>query len=37
MIESAAEGDRMDGGAHRTPAGVRFAFRSAVLSAVKPT
>jgi hypothetical protein len=36
MIESTVEGDKMDVGAHWTPEGVRFAFRSAVLSAVKP-
>jgi ubiquinone/menaquinone biosynthesis C-methylase UbiE len=36
MIESTVEGDKMDVGAHWTPGGVRFAFRSAVLSAVKP-
>ena len=37
MIESTVEGDKMDVGAHWTPGGVRFAFRSAVLSAVKPS
>jgi hypothetical protein len=36
MIEATVEGDKMDVGAHWTPEGVRFAFRSAVLSAVKP-
>ena len=36
MIESTVAGDKMDVGAHWTPEGVRFAFRSAVLSAVKP-
>lgn len=35
MIESTAEGDTMDAGAHWTPDGVKFAFRSAVFSAVK--
>ena len=35
MIESTVAGDKMDVGAHWTPEGVRFAFRSAVLSAVK--
>ena len=35
MIESTVQGDKMDVGAHWTPEGVRFAFRSAVLSAVK--
>jgi hypothetical protein len=33
MIESTVEGDKMDVGAHWTPEGVRFGFRSAVLSA----
>ena len=36
MIEASIDGDTMDTGAHWTPQGVRFAFRSAVLSAVKP-
>jgi SAM-dependent methyltransferase len=36
MIEATVEGDRMGAGVHWTPQGVRFAFRSAVLSAVKP-
>jgi len=36
MIEATVAGDKMDVGAHWTPEGVRFAFRSAVLSAVKP-
>ena len=36
MIEATVEGDTMDVGARWTPEGVRFAFRSAVLSAVKP-
>ena len=31
------EGDTMDVGARWTPEGVRFVFRSAVLSAVKPS
>jgi SAM-dependent methyltransferase len=33
MIEASVEGDKMDISAHWTPKGVRFAFRSAVLSA----
>ncbi|PPQ37019.1 Methyltransferase domain-containing protein [Rhodoblastus acidophilus] len=36
MIESSVEGDAMDAGAHWTPQGVRFSFRAAALSAVKP-
>jgi ubiquinone/menaquinone biosynthesis C-methylase UbiE len=36
IIEGTVEGDTMDVGARWTPEGVRFAFRSAVLSAVKP-
>jgi SAM-dependent methyltransferase len=36
MIESTVDGDKMDVGAHWTREGVRFAFRSAVFSAVKP-
>ncbi len=36
MIEASVEGDTMDLGARRTPEGVRFVFRSAVLSAAKP-
>jgi SAM-dependent methyltransferase len=36
MIEATVEGDKMGAGAHWTPEGVKFAFRSAVLSAVKP-
>jgi ubiquinone/menaquinone biosynthesis C-methylase UbiE len=36
MIEASVDGDTMDTGAHWTPEGVRFVFRSAVLSAVKP-
>lgn len=35
-IEASVDGDSMDTGAHWTPEGVRFAFRAAVLSAVKP-
>ncbi len=37
MIEATVERDTMDVGARRTPEGVRFVFRSAVLSAVKPS
>jgi hypothetical protein len=36
MIEATVEGDKMGAGTHWTPEGVRFAFRSTVLSAVKP-
>jgi hypothetical protein len=36
MIEATVEGDKMDVGANCTPEGVRFAFHSVVLSAVKP-
>ncbi len=36
MIEASVDGDTMDLSACRSPEGVRFAFRSAVLSAVKP-
>jgi ubiquinone/menaquinone biosynthesis C-methylase UbiE len=36
MIEASVDGDTMDTGAHPTAQGVRFSFRSAVLSAVKP-
>ena len=36
MIEASVDGDTMDLGARMTPEGVRFVFRSAVLSAVKP-
>jgi SAM-dependent methyltransferase len=36
MIEASVDGDTMDLGARRTPDGVQFVFRSAVLSAVKP-
>jgi hypothetical protein len=36
MIKSTVEGDKMDVGAHWMPEGVRFAFRSGVLSAMKP-
>ena len=36
IIEASVDGDTMDTGAHWTPEGVRFVFRSAVLSAVKP-
>jgi len=36
MIEATVEGDTMDVGARWTAEGARFAFRSAVLSAVKP-
>jgi ubiquinone/menaquinone biosynthesis C-methylase UbiE len=36
MIEASVEGDTMDAGAHRTPEGVRFCFRAAVLGATKP-
>jgi ubiquinone/menaquinone biosynthesis C-methylase UbiE len=35
MIEASVDGDTMDLGARRSPEGVRFVFRSAVLSAVK--
>lgn len=36
LIEASVDGDLMDVGARRSPEGVRFAFRAAVLSAVKP-
>jgi len=36
MIEASVDGDTMDANAHWTPEGVKFSFRSAVLSAVKP-
>lgn len=36
IIEASVDGDTMDSGAHWTPEGVRFSFRSAALSAVKP-
>jgi len=36
MIESTVDGDKMDVGAHWTSEGVKFAFRSAALSTVKP-
>jgi SAM-dependent methyltransferase len=35
LIEHSIDGDLMEIGAHRTPEGVRFAFRSAVFSATK--
>jgi SAM-dependent methyltransferase len=37
MIEASVDGDTMDTRARRTQEGVRFSFRSAVLSAVKPS
>jgi hypothetical protein len=36
QIEASVDGDLMDVGTRRSPEGVRFAFRCAVLSAVKP-
>ena len=36
MIEASVDGDAMGTGAHGRRKWVRFAFRSAVLSAVKP-
>lgn len=36
MIEASVDSDTMGLGAHWTPQGVKFSFRSAVLSAVKP-
>jgi hypothetical protein len=36
LIEASVDGDLMGVGARRSPQGVRFAFRCAVLSAVKP-